>query len=126
MRGWNFDTPRFRLLLAARLAQQVPIAAAHQRKTSLHQTDGPIAEIVEFSRPARGYAWRRIERRQSRVSIAVHSRIECAKGQRQSVAPCRRQGVDWWTGLLAAERAPESSGGMRPHLEIIFRGNSTA
>ena len=52
MRGWNFDTPRnYRLLLAARLAEQVAIAAAHQRKTGLHQTDGPIAEIVSFPGP---------------------------------------------------------------------------
>jgi hypothetical protein len=29
--------------------------------------------------------------------------------------------VEWWTGRLVAERAPESSGGMRPHLEIIIQ-----
>src|SRR6185436_16200992 len=52
MRGWNFDTPRnYRLLLAARLAEQVAIAAAHQSKTSLHQTDGPIPQIVSFPGP---------------------------------------------------------------------------
>lgn len=52
IRGWNFGIPRNdRLLLAARLAEQVAIAAAHQRKTGLHQTDGSIAQIVSLPGP---------------------------------------------------------------------------
>ena len=52
IRGWIFDTLRnYELLLAARLPQQFAIASAHQSKTALHETNGPISQIEGFPGP---------------------------------------------------------------------------
>lgn len=47
MRGAIFDTPPGKhLFLAMRRTQQCAVAAAHQSKARLSQTDDPIAQIV--------------------------------------------------------------------------------
>ena len=46
--GFSIPLGNYELLLAARLPQQFAIASAHQSKTALHETNGPIAQIVRF------------------------------------------------------------------------------
>ena len=46
--GFSIPLGNYELLLAARLPQQFAIASAHQSKTALHETNGPIAQIVSF------------------------------------------------------------------------------
>ena len=100
---------------------KVAIAAAHQRKAGLHQADGPIAQIVGFPGALGDTPGAEQNFGDHAISIAVHSRIECAKGQRQSLAPLlatRRGMVDL---AAAAERAPQPTGGMRADLKIIVQ-----
>ncbi len=49
IKGSIFDTPkRMVLSVPAPGPQELTIAAAHQREATLHQTDGPIAQVVGF------------------------------------------------------------------------------
>lgn len=104
--GFSIPLGNYELLLAARMPQQFAIASAHQSKTALHETDGPIAQIVGFP----GVLGNTFDAEQNfsdhAVIIATHSRIECAESQRQSLTPLGRQSVEWRAGRLAIERAP--------------------
>src|SRR5450631_1329589 len=49
--GFSIPLGNYALLLAARLPQQFAIASAHQSKTALHETNGPIAQVVGLPGP---------------------------------------------------------------------------
>ena len=91
IRGWIFDTPRnYQLLLVARLPQQFAITSAHQSKTALHEMNGPIAQIVSFPGVLGNTFGAEQNFSDHAVTIAAHSRIECAESQRQSLTPLGR------------------------------------
>src|ERR1700688_1116665 len=100
--GGRFSIPleNHELLLAARLPQQFAVASAHQSKTALHETNGPIAQIVSFPGVLGNTFGAEQNFSDHAVAIAAHSRIESAESQRQSFTPRRRQGVEWRTGRL--------------------------
>ena len=104
--GFSIPLGNYELLLAARMPQQFAIASAHQSKTALHETDGPVAKVVGFPGAIGDTHGAEQNVSNHAVSIAVHSRIECAESQSQSLTPLRRQSVEWWTGRLTIERAP--------------------
>jgi hypothetical protein len=104
--GFRYPFRNYELLLAARLPQQFAIASAHQSKTALHETNGPIAQIVGFPGALGDTLGAEQNVRNHTISIAIHSRIERAESQRQSPTPLGRQSVEWWTGRLAIEGAP--------------------
>ena len=99
----------------------VAIAAAHQRKTRFAPGGWSGCADREFSRPARGYAWRQIELRRSRGKYCRPLAHRVREGPAPIVGAVRRQGVEWRTWRPAVERAPQPSGGMRPYLEIIVQ-----
>ena len=81
--GGEFSIPlgNCELLLAARFPQQFAIASAHQSKTGLHETNGPIAQIVGFPGVLGNTFGAEQNFSDHAVSIAAHSRIECAESQ---------------------------------------------
>ncbi len=79
--GFSIPLGNYELLLAARLPQQFAIASAHQSKTALHETNGPIAQIVGFPGVLGNTFGAEQNFSDHAVSIAAHSRIECAESQ---------------------------------------------
>lgn len=104
--GFSIPLGNYELLLAARMPQQFAIASAHQSKTALHETNGPIAQIVGFPGVLGNTFGAEQNFSDHAVTIAAHPRIECAESQRQSLTPLGRQSVEWRAGRLAIERAP--------------------
>ncbi len=84
--GWLFDTPGEALLVSALGPQKFAIAAAHQCKAALHETDGSIAQIVRFP----GKIWDTPLAEQcfgdGTISVTGRARIERADGGAQPLA----------------------------------------
>ncbi len=121
--GHVFDTPRnYSLLLAARLPQHLAIAAAHQRKAALHQTNGTVAQVMSLP-GAFGDTFGSEQNLGNRsVGVALGPSIERAQRHRQALPALRREFMESGTGCAPVERTPETPRGMRADLEIIIEG----
>ncbi len=84
--GWIFDTHEEALLVSALGPQKSAITAAHQCEAALHETDGPIAQIVRFP----GNIWDTPLTEQcfgdGTISVTGRARIERADGGAQPLA----------------------------------------
>ena len=84
--GKLFDTLGETLLVSALRPQKFAIAAAHQCEAALHESDGPIAQIVRF--PGNIWDTSLAEQRSCDCTISVtgRARIERANGGAQPLA----------------------------------------
>ena len=106
-------------MLAACLAQQRAVTAAHQRITTLHQANGPIPELVGLPGPFGDTADPKESLGNCSITVALDSRIERAQGQRQPLSTLWGQVRKCGAGREIVERPPEPAGGVGANLEII-------
>src|SRR5258708_4209331 len=98
-RGQIFDTPEgYSLRLATRLAQQFAVAAAHQSETTLHQTDGPVAQVMGLPGPFGNLLGPEQERGDHPVGATRGSRVERAQRQSQALSALQGKLMRWGTG----------------------------
>jgi hypothetical protein len=110
-------------LLAARLTQQLAIASGHQSQTALHETNGPIAQIVGFPGPFGDVLGAKQALGERAIAIAFDAAIERAHCQGQSLSTLWGQFIKGGTGGAPVERPPESARGMesRNHCRAATR-----
>jgi hypothetical protein len=102
------------------------IAATHQSKTALHETNGPIAPIVGFPGPFGDGLGAKQALGDRAIAVAFDAAIERAQCLGQSLSTLWGQFMKGGTGGAPVERAPESARGMDANLEVIVEGNSAA
>lgn len=89
--GCGCDTPaKSALLLFAPVAQQLAIAATHQRNAALDQANGAIAEIVGFPGTLGDALLTEQHFGDRTIGTAVHAPIERTNRQNQAFAALRR------------------------------------
>ena len=111
-----FGTPS--LILARWWTKQCAITTAHQRQTSLHQTDGPAAQFMSLPGALRDALSAEQHLGDDSIRCTVHISVEGAQRQGQALAPLRRnlmKGRSRWT---AVDGAPQPMRGMRANFEI--------
>lgn len=121
MGGAICDTPLQRrrwLFLTTRQAEQLAIAAVHQREPRFDKANCPIAQIVGLP-GSLGDAFRS-EQAFGKCSIggAVASAVESAKREHEPFSPLRRKAMERWSRGTPVERAPKAVRSMRTDVEV--------
>jgi hypothetical protein len=104
------------------LPQQLAIAATHQSKTALHETNGPIAPIVGFPGSFGDGLGAKQALGDRAIAVAFDAAIERAQCLGQSLSTLWGQFMKGGTGGAPVERAPESARGMDTNLAVIVEG----
>jgi hypothetical protein len=109
------------LFLATRQAQQLAIAAVHQRHPRFDKANCPIAQVMGLP-GSFGNAFRP-EQTLSDPPIggAVDSGVKRAQRQRESLSPPCRKTMDGWPCGETVERAPKTVRSMRSDVEVAIK-----
>jgi hypothetical protein len=118
--GFSIPLRNYELLIAARLPQQFAIASAHQSKTALHETNGPISQIGGLPGPVGDACSAKRPLCDHTIAVAFDAAIERVQHRRQSLSPLWGQFLKCRTGGPAIERPPETTRGVRANLEITI------
>ena len=108
-----------RYCLSTRQAQQFAVAAAHQRQTTSHKANGPVAQVVGLP-GSFGNAFGSEQTLGDRpITCALISGVERAKRQRQPLSALSGKLMESRASRTPIERAPEPARGMHANIEDI-------
>lgn len=119
--GLIFDTPEDALLVSALGPQKSAITAAHQSEAALHETDGPIAQIVRFPSAIRNVLFAEENLGDHTISTPRRARVERAYGGAQSLASLFGKLVKCRPRRAPIHCAPQPPGSVRACIEVVVK-----